>query len=157
MLLATGQKARRPQAWVSILLGRGSEDSSLPCCYQIACHSPRCGLGIRAPQYVSVVLPLYSLVRESKLFLVFVLFFFFSLAVGSSGMQASPGPSPGYMEDKRKTQEGIHCSDPPSLNPQVPRQFTFFLAFRVLYGCLLIYFQDISLYLEGRSRGKRGK
>lgn len=63
--------------------------------------------------------------RESRLFFVFVsVLFFQSMAVGSSGMWASPGPSLGYME--KKTQEGTHRGDLPSFGPEIPRQFSFF-------------------------------
>ena len=65
----------------------------------------------------------------------------------------SPLQGPVQATWKMKTQEGIHYGDLPSLIPDVPRQFTFFLAFRVLCGCLLVYVQGISLYLEGRSWG----
>lgn len=96
--------------------------------------------------------PLPSFFFPSFLSLSLSLFSSLSVPVGGSGSQASPGPNPGYMRDKRKTKGTHHIVVSKVLRSLVSPPSSFQLS-ESFYHCLFKKFPKFLVAFIG-DRGK---
>lgn len=90
------------------------------------CWCPGVELGVRLPIGPYWTSPSFG--TESTLFFPFFFLSFPSMPVGGSGLQASPEPNLGYMEDEKKTQETHHIAVPQVLTSLVSPASSFQLS-----------------------------